>query len=304
GAGAMGCLYGSKLSQIETNEVYLLDKAKPIIDQINAEGISLQEEGGTFSYRKVKGKLTAEEVGPVDLVIIFVKSMFTREAIRENPALFGDSTMVLTLQNGLGNIQEIEAALGSRENIIAGTTAHGATNLGPGKVLHAGKGKTVMGELTGELTPRLEQVKEGFNQAGIESTTSENVLGLIWDKLLVNVGINALTGITRCCNGKLLEHPELSSILEDAVREGMLVAEKKGIRLSFADPVAQTKAVCQATAKNTSSLLQDILHHRKTEIAMINGAIVKEGRLLNIDTPVNELLMKLILFFEQEEKSK
>ncbi|MEG0392597.1 MAG: 2-dehydropantoate 2-reductase N-terminal domain-containing protein [Anaerovoracaceae bacterium] len=111
GAGAMGCLYGSKLSQIETNEVYLLDKAKPIIDQINAEGISLQEEGGTFSYRKVKGKLTAEEVGPVDLVIIFVKSMFTREAIRENPALFGDSTMVLTLQNGLGNIQEIEAAL-------------------------------------------------------------------------------------------------------------------------------------------------------------------------------------------------
>jgi 2-dehydropantoate 2-reductase len=193
----------------------------------------------------------------------------------------------------MGNVEAIAEILGNA-NIIAGTTAHGATMLGPGRMKHAGSGKTIIGELSGIKTSRLEAIANVFNQAGLETEISDNVFGLLWDKLLVNVGINALTAITGLQNGRLVEIPELKEILEIAVSEGWEVAKTKGIKLNFEDPVAHTKAVCIATAENRSSMLQDVLNHRKTEIQMINGAILKEGQNLGIKTPVNMVLVNLI----------
>lgn len=298
GAGAMGCLYGGKLSAIAENEVILLDVWKEHVEAINKQGLLMEEDGVTHTYERVRAETDASKAGPCDLAIIFVKSTLTKQAVQSNLAVFGDKTLALTLQNGLGNIDLIAEVVG-KENVMAGTTAHGATMIGPGNMRHAGKGKTVIGELDGKMTNRVKAIYDLFEKAGLEAEISDHVLGLVWDKLLVNAGINALTGITKLQNGKLLEHPEITEILECAVREGAAVAHAKGIKLSFEDPVAHTKEVCLATAANKASMLQDIEHRRQTEIDMINGAIVREGEKAGIKTPVNQTLTNLIRFLQK-----
>lgn len=299
GAGAMGCLYGGKLSAVPGNEVYLLDVWKDHIDAINQTGLMMEEKESELVY-SVKAERDATKVGICDLAIIFVKSTLTDVAVRSNRAVFGPETVTLTLQNGLGNLELIAQEIG-RENLLAGTTAHGALMLGPGRMRHTGFGKTVIGEIDGEKTERVARIVEVMEKAGLETDLSENVLGLVWDKLLVNVGINAITGITKLQNGQLVEYPEINDILERAVEEAVAVAKAKGIKLSFPDPVAHTRDVCVATAANKSSMLQDILNGKRTEIDMINGAIVREGKMVNIETPVNVVLTNLIRFMERQE---
>ncbi|KAF5037053.1 2-dehydropantoate 2-reductase [anaerobic digester metagenome] len=300
GAGAMGCLYGGKLSTVPGNQVFLLDIWKEHVNAINNDGLYMEENGELLCYNNLIAATDAAVVGIVDLAIIFVKSTLTEQAVEANKAVFGANTMAITLQNGIGNIESIGSLIGA-EKVMAGTTAHGATMLKPGKIRHAGVGKTMIGELSGVRSKRINEIAEIFSAAGLEVEVSENVLGLVWDKLLVNVGINALTGITKLTNGELLAHPEIEGILEEAVKEGIAVANAKGIILGFTDPVEHTKEVCKATAANKSSMLQDVLNHKPTEIDMINGAVVREGKSASIATPVNQVLCALIHYFEREE---
>lgn len=298
GAGAMGCLYGARLSAVPSNEVWLIDVWKEHIDAVNGMGLAVEENGELLRYDKVKGVLDAVQAGPCDLAVVFVKSMLTRTAVRENKAVFGPDTVALTLQNGLGNIEQIRAEIGDG-NVIAGTTAHGATMLGPGRIRHAGSGKTIIGELDGKRSGRLERIVRILQEAGLETELSDNVLGLVWDKLMVNVGINALTGITKLYNGELLSYPEIEELLEAAVTEAHAVAKAKGIKLGYDDPVSHAKDVCRATAANKSSMLQDIMNRKQTEIDMINGAIVREGADAGIPAPVNLTLTNLIKFMQR-----
>lgn len=301
GAGAMGSLYGAKLSANGKNEVHLIDVWKEHIDAVNSNGLQMEEGDDVLLYENLKGHISSEETGVCDLVLVFVKSTVTKTAVESNAAVFGPNTVALTLQNGLGNIEQISSVIGA-ERVIAGTTAHGATMLSPGKIRHAGKGKTIIGELGGHESDRIRKMAAVLEDAGMETVISGNVLGRVWDKLLVNVGINALTGITKLYNGQLLDYPEIEELLEKAVSEGVAVARAKGIRLGFDDPVAHTKDLCRATAANKSSMLQDILNGRQTEIEMMNGAIVREGKALGIETPVNLALTNLIAYLSRKKK--
>ena len=301
GAGAMGSLYGAKLSANGKNEVHLIDVWKEHIDAVNSNGLQMEEGDDVLLYENLKGHTSSEETGVCDLVLVFVKSTVTKTAVESNAAVFGPDTVALTLQNGLGNIEQISSVIGA-ERVIAGTTAHGATMLSPGKIRHAGKGKTIIGELGGHESDRIRKMAAVLEDAGMETVISGNVLGRVWDKLLVNVGINALTGITKLYNGQLLDYPEIEELLEKAVSEGVAVARAKGIRLGFDDPVAHTKDLCRATAANKSSMLQDILNGRQTEIEMMNGAIVREGKALGIETPVNLALTNLITYLSRKKK--
>ncbi|MCL1982612.1 MAG: 2-dehydropantoate 2-reductase [Clostridiales bacterium] len=298
GAGAMGSLYGAKLSASPENEVILIDVWKEHVDAINACGLLLEENGELVKYGNVTAFSDASRAGQADLAIIFVKSTMTMQAVLSNIAVFGPKTAAITLQNGLGNVDIISQAVGM-ENVLAGTTAQGAMVMGPGKVRHSGFGMTAIGELDGKKTARIEAVHGLLEGAGFETTISNNVVGLVWDKLLVNAGINALVGITGLYNGELLEYPELMEVLELAVLEGKAVAESEGVELGFPDPVSHALEVCVSTAKTKASMLQDVLNHRKTEIDMINGAIVRIGSKNGVETPVNKTLTNLIKFIEK-----
>ena len=297
GSGAMGSLYGGILAE-NGNEVYFIDVFKEHIDMINKKGLCIVEKGKERYIKNVKATMDPSEVGIVDLAIVFVKSTITDIAVEQNRAVIGEDTIVLTLQNGIGNIEKINNFVDINQ-IVAGTSANGASMIEPGKINHAGNGGTVIGEISGQITDRIKRLKELLDLEKLgPCQISDNVMGLIWDKLLVNAGINPLTAVTGFKNGELLEHEESLEILENLVNEGIQVAEALGIKLSHTTP-EHCKNVCRATAENISSMLADVMNKRKTEIMNINGAIVREGKRLGIPTPFNEVMTNLVLLKEK-----
>jgi len=291
GSGAMGCLYGGCLAEAGY-DVTLIDVWKQHVDAINENGLYIEGVSGDRVIRNIKAVTDLSSLGVADLLIVFVKATITKEAMEQARGLVGENTVVLTLQNGLGNIEKIAEVVGKKK-VIAGTTGHGSTLLGPGHIRHAGIADTNLGELDGSKTERLEKIAEILRKAGFVVNLSSNVLGLIWDKLLVNIGINALTALTGLKNGQLLEFEETEELLESLVKEAWEVANRKGIKL-YRDPVEHTKEVCRLSAGNMSSMLQDVTKKRKTEIDVINGAVVEEGKKLGIETPVNAVVTKLV----------
>ena len=296
GSGAMGSLYGGYLSK-DKNEVYLVDIWKEHIEKINNEGLKILEKDDVLTVNP-KGVVDSKEVGKVDLAIVFVKSIATKKALESNSSIFDDNTMVLSLQNGYGNVEDIEKFVKS-ENIIAGTTSHGATLLGPGKIKHAGKGKTIIGKAKGENDSRLSEIKAALENAGFETDLSDNVMEIIWSKLLVNIGINALTAVLEIENGRLTEWEESEELVALAVREAVKVANNSGLQFNDEEVIEHVLEVAKATAENKSSMFQDILNKRKTEIEKINGAVVKIGKDNGVETPVNETLTNLVKIKEK-----
>ncbi len=296
GSGAMGSLYGGYLSKAK-NEVYLVDIWKEHIEKINNEGLKILEKDDVLTVNP-KGVVDSKEVGKVDLAIVFVKSIATKKALESNSSIFDDNTMVLSLQNGYGNVEDIEKFVKS-ENIIAGTTSHGATLLGPGKIKHAGKGKTIIGKAKGENDSRLSEIKAALENAGFETDLSDNVMEIIWSKLLVNIGINALTAVLEIENGRLTEWEESEELVALAVREAVKVANNSGLQFNDEEVIEHVLEVAKATAENKSSMFQDILNKRKTEIEKINGAVVKIGKDNGVETPVNETLTNLVKIKEK-----
>lgn len=300
GSGAMGSLYGGYLSKGD-NEVYLVDIWEEHINRINDKGLIIVEDNIEL-MTKPRGITDSKGIGPVDLVIVFVKSIHTKNAIENNLSIIGPQTMVLSLQNGYGNNDDISQYV-QKSNIILGTTSHGATMLEPGKIKHAGKGKTYIGKLTRDKDENLIKIRELLNEAGFETVISDNVMELIWSKLLVNVGINALTAILEIKNGQLLEWEEGKELLVLAVSEGVRVANGLGLDFDKEEVVSHVMDVARATRENKSSMLQDILNKRKTEIEKINGAIVKEGEKIGLETPVNRVLVDMIKVKEKAGKN-
>ncbi|MDD5166696.1 MAG: 2-dehydropantoate 2-reductase, partial [Candidatus Omnitrophica bacterium] len=253
---------------------------------------------------QVKGNVTSDtkKVGEADLVIICVKSYDTKEAITHAKPLVGKSTKVLTLQNGIGNIEIIGEVVGN-DKVIGGVTNLGATLLSVGRVRHAGHGETVIGRIDGKIPVELRSIREIFNKVGFETRISRDIKGLLWSKLIINVGINALTAITRLNNGKLVEFAGTRKILREAVTEAVRVAKRKRIKLIYDDPLAKVEAVCEATAGNVCSMLQDVLRKKRTEIDYINGVIVRQGQELGIPVPVNAILVDLVKTIEASYNS-
>jgi len=295
GAGAMGCLFGFLLHKAG-KEVWLLEKYPDLVKQIKKKGITVE---GVSGEHHVFPLITseAEEINHADLIILFVKAFDTHQAILNAKPLVGPSSVVLTLQNGIGNVEEIVRVVAHKQT-MAGTTAHGATVLGLGHIRHAGTGETVIGELDGEKTSRLEKVRTFLESAGIAVQTTQDVTGLLWSKLLINVGINPLTGITGLLNGELLDFEETRGIMRRVVNEAKSVVDRKGIRLIYPDHLQKVESVCLATAQNISSMLQDIRNKKKTEIDFISGAILREGKELDFDLPINQALTQLIHLIE------
>lgn len=295
GPGAMGCLFACLLSKSK-EEVWILDKHKERAGKINEQGIALEGISGNWQA-KVKATAEAEEITGADLIIICVKSYDTKEAaIRCKPCV-GDNTKVLTLQNGLGNIEIIGEVIGA-DKVIGGVTNEGATLLNTAQVKHAGKGETVIGRIDGKIPVEMCSIREIFNRSGFETRISRDIKGLLWSKLIINVGINALTAITRLNNGRLVEFEGTRKILREAVTEAVRIAKRKRVKLIYDDPLAKVEAVCEATAINVSSMLQDVLRKKRTEIDFINGVIVRQAQELGIPSPVNSLLVDLVKTIE------
>ena len=297
GAGAMGYLFTYLLSREEKAEVWILDNRPERTEKVRQEGLQVE---GVSGEHLLHPNITVDPatIGIVDLVILCVKGPATYEASLNAKPLFGPDTPILTLQNGLGNMEEIERALGTGR-ALGGTSAMGATVLAPNRIRHAGWGENVIGEPDGTRSERAERILSLFQDCGLEASFTDNLTGLLWSKLIINVGINALTALSRVHNGQLLNFEGTRRTMDKAVKEATQVAAALNIRLLYDNPVEKVASVCQATAGNIASMLQDVLKEKKTEIDQINGAVIREAAKLNIPTPVNETLRDLVKALEE-----
>jgi 2-dehydropantoate 2-reductase len=292
----MGCLIAALLKSAAKEDVWLVDNNPERARRIREDGIKVEGISGSFSV-KVDATADPGEAGKCDLVIICVKSYSTEEAVKDIKDLVGDGTFILTLQNGIGNVQILNDHFGA-EKVIGGITNHGATLLGTGHVKHAGKGDTVIGRSDGRIFGFIRRTADILTKAGFDTKISKDIDSVIWGKVIINVGINALTAITRLHNGRLIEFDGTREVLRSAVQEAVRIVKRKRIKLSYDDPIQKVESVCRATAANVSSMLQDVLNRKRTEIDFINGAIVRQGKSLGIPTPVNDVLTNLVKTIE------
>ncbi len=295
GAGAMGSLFGGLLV-LSGEDVWLVDIWKDHIDAIRSNGLSIEDRGKVQIIR-MNATTDVTSIGKADLVLIFVKTYHTEKAVSDALILQKGDTVFLTLQNGLGNEETICKKV-DRRKVILGVTGQGATLLGIGHIRHGGAGKTHLGELDGKITDRVTQIAQIFLKAGIETEVSSHIHDLVWEKLLVNVGINALTALTGLKNGQLLDYPETLRLMEALISEGVEVARRKGIRIE-GNPTEKVKTVAEVTRENRSSMGQDFDHKRRTEIDAINGAVVKEAERMGISVPYNQMISDLIKVVEK-----
>ncbi|MCG8429708.1 MAG: 2-dehydropantoate 2-reductase [Candidatus Omnitrophica bacterium] len=301
GAGALGSLLGAILAKKSTKrsplkKLILFDHNRERAALVNKCGITVEAGSGCWRV-PVKVVSTAEGLEKVDLVLVCVKAYDTKKAIRQILSACGEKTLILSLQNGLGNI-EVIAELAGSDKVIGGVTSIGATLLETGHVRYAGKGETVIGRLDGKIPVQMRAVRQLFQSANLPMRITRDIRSLIWSKLIINAGINALSAVTRLPNGKLLEYEGTRAIMRDTVTEAVRVAKRKRIKLSYDDPLAKVEAVCEATAANHSSMLQDISRGRHTEIDYLNGVIVRQARELGIAAPVNSVLVNLVRTIE------
>jgi 2-dehydropantoate 2-reductase len=295
GAGAMGSLFGGLLT-LSGEDVWLVDIWKENIDAMRSNGLKV-EDRGKVQIIPVKATTDAASLGKADLVLIFVKTYHTEKAVSDALVLQDENTVFLTLQNGLGNEEAICKQV-DRRKVILGVTGQGATFLGPGHIRHAGWGKTYVGELDEKITDRVTQIAQVFRKAGIETEVSSHIHDLVWEKLLVNVGINALAALTGLKNGQLLDYPETVRLMEALVSEAVEVTRRKEIQIDE-NPMNRVKVVIEATRENRCSMGQDLDYKRRTEIDAINGAVVREAERLGISVPYNQMITDLIKVVEK-----
>ncbi|MCQ4709123.1 ketopantoate reductase family protein [[Clostridium] innocuum] len=300
GAGALGSTIGGTLA-MGGNDVHFVDMWQEHVDLINKDGLHMTNEKEDW-YVRVDARTTADTIGEADLVIVLVKSFATKQAVEQlkQTNVIGKNTMVMSLQNGLGNEETIASVIGS-ENVISGKTYVGGRLIQAGYISAGVQGKwTYIGELNGEITDRIQTVCNVFNDAGLLCEVSDNIKGLIWDKLLINVAAGALCGITRLPYGPLYEEDYIKDVAVAAIQEGIQVAKAAGVVLKSEDPQYPWVAASEGLPGTfKTSILQSLELKRPTEIDFINGSIVEWGKKYGIATPVNQTLVACVKGIEK-----
>lgn len=297
GAGALGCAIGGVLTEAG-HEVWLVNRGRAHVEAMRERGLTLRE-AGVDRVVQVRASTDCREIaatsGAMDLVIVLVKSFHTRDAIEAARPIVGAQTAVLSLQNGLGH-EDILAEVVGPDKVLAGKTYAGGVMLGPGHIIVGTRGKeTYIGELDGSLSERVRRIAEAFNGAGLITELSRNIMGTIWDKLLVNVATGALSAITRLPYGELYRVPEIEACAIAAVAEAMAVASAAGVALSTADPrLPWVKAAEGLPHEFKASMLQSLEKGSVTEIDYVNGSVVRWGARHGVPTPINQTLVACV----------
>lgn len=299
GAGALGSAIGGTLAAAGS-AVTLVDVFQDHVNAVNANGLRMRA-GASEKSVAVAAATDCRGLGRMDLVIVLVKSFHTREAIQAAaPHVVGPDTVVMSLQNGMGH-EDILADVVGRHRVMAGKTYVGGVFLEPGRVIAGTEGKeTLVGELDGKVTARAKAIAAEFEHAGLHTIVSDNIVGTIWDKLLVNVATGALAAITRLTYGDLYCVPEIEGCAIAAVAEAMAVARANGVSLGTREPrQAWVKASEGLPPDFKTSMLQSLEKGSLTEIDFINGAVVRAGAKAGVPTPVNSTLVACIKGIER-----
>jgi 2-dehydropantoate 2-reductase len=294
GAGAMGAMFGARFAQAGA-EVVLFDKDDAHVAAIRKSGLTVRGRDGDLRLR-LSATADPAAMGPVDMALVMVDGNATPDAAAILARVLPAEAFALTLQNGIGNIETLSAALGEGR-VMAGSTYNSGARLQPGKVAHTNVGNTTIGELNGRATGRLVDVATLFADADLPVTVTDNVIGHIWMKFVLNVAINPVSAVTGLRSGEIARTPSALALLEHILDEVLAVMAAKGVRLPVGDPRAYV--IDHAWVRyNRPSMLQHVEAGRRTEIDSLNGALLREAKVLGIPCPFNEAIVLAVKSLE------
>jgi len=297
GPGALGCLTAYFLAR-GGHGVTLVGRNAARLAAIRDKGLTRVADGTEHTVA-VDTAPAAAAAPEADAVLLCVKSHDVEAAARSLAPVVTGRSVVIALQNGIGH-HGVLARILPRHAL--GVTAVGATLTGPGRFRFGGMGETRLGFTFAASSGderALAATAAAMTRAGLAASVSDDIIADVWNKLIVNIGINPLTAIHGCANGELLARPELRRLQQQAVAEAARVAEAKGIAIT-GDPAAMVRDVCRKTCANISSMLQDMRAGRRTEIDAITGALVAEARTLGVAVPVNTALLDRVRAMERD----
>jgi 2-dehydropantoate 2-reductase len=297
GAGAMGCLFGGRLAEAG-HQVVLVDVWPEHLETINRNGLTLETDAGIRNI-SVSGCRVDQVDRPPELLVLFTKSIHTHQALESAQHLLGLNTWVLTLQNGLGNVEAVETFV-PRSRIAVGTTTWPSDLIGPGSVRSHGEGNTRLLAADARVTPDLERISSALDQAGLNCMISREVFTTIWEKLAFNAALNSLTAVTGLSVGGVAAATEGRELAHTIAAEVVMVANRKGVQASETAVLATIDSALRDHGNHLPSMLQDIRAGRKTEIEAINGAVVREASLLGIAVPTTLSMYRLVKILEQQ----
>lgn len=298
GAGAMGSIYGCHLSL--NNQVYMVDTAADIVEHIQKEGIRLLESCGDRIYHP-SAVTDTEGMMPVDLVLLFVKSLYSKSALEKNLSLIGPETYVMTLQNGSGHEDILEEFV-RKDHIIIGTTEDNGAVLGPGNIKRGGTGKTNVGMLTEDEEQFLPKLKEAFDSCGFSVVIHSNIRQLIWNKLFTNVSLSAVTGILLVDMGYIAANEHAWFLTACLIKEAAAVARGLGLEADDEEIMANVKKTSEMSPNGCTSIRADLQNGRKTEVDTISGSVVRAGKKCGIPVPAHEFVVEMVHAMEDRNR--
>jgi 2-dehydropantoate 2-reductase len=290
GAGAVGCYYGGMLARAG-HDVVLIGRPQHV-DAIHRDGLFMD----TRSFQEhvtVRASTETSDIAGAEIVLCCVKSTDTQQAARTMAPHLAADALVLSLQNGVDNAEQLQAELAQQSVRVAPAVVYVATEMaGPGHVKHHGRGELVVGP----ATLSSEQTRQ-FVAAGIPILVSDNVAGALWSKLILNCAYNALSAITQVSYGTLWQAEGVQPVMRDVVAECLAVADAEGIVLPE-DAWGNIVRIAETMPAQMSSTAQDMARKKRSEIDHLNGYIVRKGAARGIATPVNRTLYTVVKVME------
>ena len=290
GAGAMGSIYGGHLSL--HNDVTLIDTNPKVIETVQQNGLKIEENGQENIYRP-SAAVSCEGMEPVDLIILFVKALYSKAALSGNRNLIGPNTYVMTLQNGSGH-EDILGEFVPQDHIIIGTTEDNGAVLGFGHIRHGGVGNTNVGMLTGDKENFLNKLKKSFDSCGFNVRIHPNIQQLIWDKLFTNVSLSAVTAVLQVNIGYIAANEYAWQMTMALLHEAVETAHALGLEADEEKLAEKIKATSVGSPEGVTSICADIRAGRKTEVDTISGSVVRAAHKAGVPVPVHKFVVNTI----------
>ena len=300
GSGAMGSLYGAYLSR--QNDVTIVGRTPAVIDAIRQNGLEIREPDGSSAVYHPNAVVSTEGMAPVDLALVFLKSMATETALNAHRGVIGPDTWLMTLQNGSGHEEKL-AKYAARERIIIGTTQHGANVPAPAVCRHTGVGMTHLGCVTGD-SERIRYIADAFSACGLETDVSDDVQRIIWNKLFTNASVSALTAALQVPMGFVSRDEYAWALCRTLIREAVDVAAALGMDFDYERKAAEVKAVCDNAPDGLTSIYADLRDGRRSEVDAISGSVVRAGRRAGVPTPSHDFLVGMIHAMEDRAEGR